>query len=685
MSEAGNATAHADEGRASGRRDEIVGLLTGPAVTDLQVRAEFSDAPNNSGDEKNASSHHSFPVSSYVICTNPRSGSWLLSDGLAYTLVAGNPREWFNVLEEQAQRLRWHLVEPAALSYSVYLDRVLKSATTINGVCGIKMHYYQLTDFARNMGSIEKYRGLPLKELFAAAFPNLGYIWLTRCDKARQAISYHRACQTNEWWILNDTAGGSPPSSEPGRAVFDPEAIAARERLLASNDRGWQRFFEESSIEPLIVTYEDLAADYISTIVNVLNWLRIPNVGAINIRPARFIRQSDPQTEEWLERYLKFKAARPHPSTTPGGKVTSLWPTGTSISPRPKPPDSNDPAAQSSSPHSGSPNAQPGGFPLAWKHWIAHSILDKVPDAVLIETLVEHGYSRERAARDLAQAATDPYLLAAKHRQELLDKAVHLLTVFDRLASLHPDTHTVQRRTGISSAEFREQYYTANRPVILQGLMRGWPAMTLWTPAYLKSKAGDARVEIMANRDADLRYEVNSERHRKLVRFADYVDMVYSGRVTNDYYMVAKNGFFHSPSGHSLLADFSIFPKYLDPDTAGQQCFLWFGPAGTVTPLHHDACNILACQVTGRKHFYLVPATQWPRAYTDAGFFSGIDAENPDLTQRPRFREATVLEVTLEPGEALFIPVGWSHQVRTLEPSIMISFTNFLFPNHYEW
>jgi hypothetical protein len=46
------------------------------------------------------------PTATYIICTNPRSGSWLLSEGLASTSLAGNPREWFNTLEEQQHRAR---------------------------------------------------------------------------------------------------------------------------------------------------------------------------------------------------------------------------------------------------------------------------------------------------------------------------------------------------------------------------------------------------------------------------------------------------------------------------------------------------------------------------------------------------------------------------------------------------
>lgn len=608
----------------------------------------------------------------------------MLSAGLASTLVAGNPREWFNVLEEQTQRARWHLEEADDLSYSSYFHHVLKSATTINGVCGLKFHYYQVTDFVRNMGSIEKYRGLPVNDLFSAAFPDARYIWLTRRDKARQAISYHRACQTNEWWVLNDAAPGPHAAAGVGKATYDAAKIAVLEQLLVNHDLGWQRFFEKSAIEPLILTYEDLDADYTASIVKVLNWLQIPNVPAISIRPTRFIRQSDSQSEEWLARYLKFKPEVQRSDTRLEVTETSLWPTAGC---EPASARSRDGSVQEtrSSPPCQCSSGSCRSLPPAMKHWMARSILGSVPGAVLIDTLVEHGYGREQAARQVAHAAADPYLLAAKHRQALLDQAVHLLTAFDQLASLQPQAHTVERRAGVSRAEFYEQYYAANRPVILQDLLYKWPAMTSWTPAYLRSKVSEELVEIMANRDSDPHYEVNSERHRKLLRFADYVDMVYSGRVTNDYYMVANNGFFRRPGAQALLADFSAFPEYLDPATADRQCFFWFGPAGTVTPLHHDGCNILVCQVAGQKHFNLIPANQWPFIYTEPGFFSGIDVEQPDLDRRPQFRKATVLEVTLEPGEVLFIPVGWSHQVRTLEPSIMISFTNFLFPNSYEW
>jgi Cupin-like domain len=102
-----------------------------------------------------------------------------------------------------------------------------------------------------------------------------------------------------------------------------------------------------------------------------------------------------------------------------------------------------------------------------------------------------------------------------------------------------------------------------NRPVIIEKLMSGWMAMTSWTPEYLKDALGDLEVEVMTGRNADPRYERNADRHRKNIRFGSYVDMVCRGGVTNDYYMVANNGFFRNPEARRLLDDIEPLPPYL--------------------------------------------------------------------------------------------------------------------------
>src|SRR5262249_45920199 len=93
----------------------------------------------------------------------------------------------------------------------------------------------------------------------------------------------------------------------------------------------------------------------------------------------------------------------------------------------------------------------------------------------------------------------------------------------------------------------------------------------------------------------------------------------------------------------------------------------------------------LLVQIVGRKRVILVPSAQLPLVYNDIGVFSEGDAERPDLARHPLFAGADPVEVTLHAGDALFIPVGWWHHVRSLGISIAPSFTNFAFPNDCAW
>lgn len=159
--------------------------------------------------------------------------------------------------------------------------------------------------------------------------------------------------------------------------------------------------------------------------------------------------------------------------------------------------------------------------------------------------------------------------------------------------------------------------------------MDGWPAMTRWTPDYLKALLSDEEVEIMAGRASDPDYEVNCQRHRRKLPFGEYVDMVHSGAETNDYHLVANNGFLRRPKPKQLLADIVMFPEYLDPRLADGGVFLWYGPAGTVTPLHHDTSNIFMAQVRGRKRIKLISPVDLEFLYNDVGVFS------PSIAMRP--------------------------------------------------
>lgn len=111
----------------------------------------------------------------------------------------------------------------------------------------------------------------------------------------------------------------------------------------------------------------------------------------------------------------------------------------------------------------------------------------------------------------------------------------------------------------------------------------------------------------------------------------------------------------------------------------------WFGPAGTVSPLHTDPYHNILCQVVGKKYVRLYSPEESARLYPkgvgpdgiDMSNTSNVDAEGGDNEideQYPLFREAGYVETILEEGECLYIPVGWWHYVRSLTVSFSVSF-----------
>jgi ribosomal protein L16 Arg81 hydroxylase len=68
------------------------------------------------------------------------------------------------------------------------------------------------------------------------------------------------------------------------------------------------------------------------------------------------------------------------------------------------------------------------------------------------------------------------------------------------------------------------------------------------------------------------------------------------------------------------------------------------------------------------------------RVYNNRGVWCDVDPARPDLRQFPAYRDANALEVVLQPGEALFLPMGWWHQVLALDVSVMLTLDSFAVP-----
>jgi len=316
-----------------------------------------------------------------------------------------------------------------------------------------------------------------------------------------------------------------------------------------------------------------------------------------------------------------------------------------------------------------------------WRRWIAENLLLESSPAVLLQTMVDSGISPEEAGRELEAAINSPYLAGAARLRNRLKKRTWPLDIQRKLNRLDSRTHEVPRRHQISGDAFFKEFYALNRPVIITGMMDDWPALSRWHFGYLRERFGEREVEVQFGRNQDANYEVNQPKHKRNMRFADYVDLVQNSDQTNDFYMTANNSGRNKEALAELWDDVVQLPSYLDGKPGNG--FFWFGPRGTRTPFHHDLTNNFMAQVMGRKRIRLVPAVELGQIYNDLHCYTPVDGADIDYQRFPLMRDAQVLDVELAPGEILFLPVGCWHYVEGLSPSITMSFTNFRWDNDF--
>ncbi|MFP2926448.1 cupin-like domain-containing protein [Pyxidicoccus sp. 3LG] len=315
-----------------------------------------------------------------------------------------------------------------------------------------------------------------------------------------------------------------------------------------------------------------------------------------------------------------------------------------------------------------------------WRVWLAENLALGVSEEEARQALMGAGVAEEVAREEVGAVASHPYFQAC---QRLGRRYAWMESVMDTYSALHRQAgrhQTLERRGDLSPEEFFTHYYFGHRPVVLTGMMEDWPALGRWSLAYLAERAGDAEVEVMTGRNTNPDHAPQSEKHRTSMCFRDYLRMVAAGGETNDYYMVPRNENWGRDGLAPLREDVRAPRGIIDPEIRPDMMTLLLGPAGTVTPLHHDNMNVLLAQVLGRKHVRLAPSFQRHLVYSRFGTFSHVDAGKPDLKAFPLYAEANVVEAVVEPGELLFIPLGWWHWVRALDVSASVTFHHFRVP-----
>lgn len=222
----------------------------------------------------------------------------------------------------------------------------------------------------------------------------------------------------------------------------------------------------------------------------------------------------------------------------------------------------------------------------------------------------------------------------------------------------------ILRVPGRSSDEIAH-HMAAGRPVIFTALTADWPARERWSLEYFRDRCADQNV--LVARAQNGRILVSKQGIPQVqMRFGEFLDGLAQGRT--EYYLTTP--------AKSMLPTLMEDVRY--PEVYRRASFtdarLWVGPADFCTPLHHDWPENLFAQLLGSKRVLLVPRAQSHKVksyglLSGAPNFAQVDAESPDLQRFPEFAGTTRLCCTVGPGEVLYIPRLWWHQLRSNEVS----------------
>ncbi|XP_031400951.1 lysine-specific demethylase JMJ30 isoform X2 [Punica granatum] len=200
----------------------------------------------------------------------------------------------------------------------------------------------------------------------------------------------------------------------------------------------------------------------------------------------------------------------------------------------------------------------------------------------------------------------------------------------------------VAKRSALSLEGFLREFFLSGSPVIISDCMSHWPARAKWNDLdYLKSVAGDRTVPVEVGRNY-----LCSDWKQELITFSQFLERMQSSDCPPTLLTyLAQHQLFDQIS--ELRKDILV-PDYCFAGGGGLRSVnAWFGPAGTVTPLHHDPHHNILAQV---------------------------DLDNIDEKEFPKIVDSEFVDCILEAGEMLYIPPKWWHYVRSLTASLSVSF-----------
>ncbi|KGX84577.1 cupin-like domain-containing protein [Pontibacillus litoralis] len=212
------------------------------------------------------------------------------------------------------------------------------------------------------------------------------------------------------------------------------------------------------------------------------------------------------------------------------------------------------------------------------------------------------------------------------------------------------------------------KHFADKKPVILTGGMEDWKSKD-WTLDYIDKVYGDRKVTIRKS-------DIDGVKTFKQIMLSNYIENI-DNNPDNWYCDWAFNEL-----GQGDLEETYTPPEIFTRETIRvdekEQKLKWFflGSKNTATPLHQDFNSTHAWNaiIFGSKKWVFFSNEDTPYLYN--GDIDMFDKE--DIEKKSLINKANPIYVTQYPGEIIYAPRDWWHQVVNIEPTLAVS-ENFWF------
>jgi len=230
---------------------------------------------------------------------------------------------------------------------------------------------------------------------------------------------------------------------------------------------------------------------------------------------------------------------------------------------------------------------------------------------------------------------------------------------------------------------FHQRISPKREPAVLRNLDIGedWKN---WTSEYLANKIGDVPVKIHVSPVPQMDFLKKNFLYKTLpfnefiTRSKQATQKEFFMSSTEKYYLRSiavsnpRKGVANIEHDFPAIANDVKLPSFVPKEKIFSSVFR-IASADLQLWTHYDVMDNILVQLIGRKRIILFSPKDALNLYLNGDKSEVIDIDSPNLQKFPKFQNTVKYECVLNPGDAIFIPAMWFHNVIALDFSVGIN------------